>query len=167
MTVSNATGAASTSGTVTVTEAAPTGLTLSSMSGTGWTCTTLPVCTRADALAGGASYPAITVTVNVLANATSPQINSVSVSGGGSATASTTNSTTILAPALSDHEDSHGKLLVGSAERGVYGDGIKRSERGNNKRNRDRDRHSSNWRDLGFDGGNGMDLHDTANLYSR
>jgi len=94
--VSNGTPAGPTSGTVTVTETVPAGLTLVSMSGTGWTCpgggTT---CTRSDALAAGGSYPAITVTVNVAANATSPRVNQVSVSGGGSAGASTTDSTVI------------------------------------------------------------------------
>ena len=48
-----------------------------------------------DALAAGASYPAITVTVNVAVNAASPQINSVSVSGGGSGSATATDSTTV------------------------------------------------------------------------
>ena len=46
------------------------------MAGTGWTCTDNS-CTRGDALAGGASYPPITVTVEVAANATSPQLNVV------------------------------------------------------------------------------------------
>ena len=98
VTVSNATGAGPTSGTVTVTETVPTGLTLVSMAGlaTGWTCppggTT---CTRSDALSGGSSYLPITVTVNVAGNATSPLVNSVSVSGGGAATANATDSTTI------------------------------------------------------------------------
>src|SRR5204862_70088 len=99
-TVTNGNGASagSTSGTVTVTETVPSGLTLVSMAGTGWNCPSGGnTCTRNDALAGGSSYPAITVTVNVAANATSPQVNSVSVSGGGSATASTTDSTTIIA----------------------------------------------------------------------
>ena len=80
-------GPGSTSGTpVSVTDvltSAP-GLTVTSMTGTGWTCTTLPICTRSDALAAGQSYPPITVTVNVAANATSPQINQASVMGGGS-----------------------------------------------------------------------------------
>ena len=92
--VSNAVGAAPTSGSVTVTDTLPGGLTLSSMMGTGWTCTS-NTCTRSDALAGGASYPAITVTVNVGASASSPQVNSVSVSGGGSAGASFNDSTII------------------------------------------------------------------------
>jgi len=95
--VSNATGAGPTSGTVTVTDTVPTGLTLVSMAGTGWTCPPTPAnyCTRTDSLNGGPSYSAITVTVNVAANATSPQVNAVSVSGGGSVSAYTTDSTTI------------------------------------------------------------------------
>ena len=97
VTVSNAANAGPTNGIVTVTETLPSGLTLASMAGTGWTCTTNS-CTRSDVLLGGASYPAITVTVNVTANASSPQVNQVSVSGGGSATASATDSTTIIAP---------------------------------------------------------------------
>ena len=96
VTVANAVGAAATSGTVTVTEAVPAGLTLVSMSGTNWTCSVLPNCTRSDALAGGASYPPITVTVNVAGGATSPQNNSVSVSGGGSGPANIGDSTTVL-----------------------------------------------------------------------
>src|SRR5262249_18124728 len=72
------------------------------MSGTGWTCTTLPTCTRSDVLLGGTSYPAITVTVTVTSNATSPQVNSISVttaqneSNSGNNTA--TDSTVINAP---------------------------------------------------------------------
>jgi uncharacterized repeat protein (TIGR01451 family) len=96
VTVSNAAGGGATSGTVTVTETVPSGLTLASMAGTGWTCPSGgAACTRSDALAAGASYPAITVTVNVAASASSPQINQVSVNGGGSVSASATDSTTI------------------------------------------------------------------------
>ncbi len=89
-------GAAPTSGMVTVTDTVPSGLTLVTMAGNGWTCAG-NFCTRSDSLAAGASYPSITAMVNVAANATSPQVNSVSVSGGGSATASATDSTTIAA----------------------------------------------------------------------
>ncbi len=95
VTVSNASGAPSTSGTVTVTETVPSGLSLVSMSGSGWNCPGGNTCTRSDPLSGGVAYPSITVTVTVAGAATSPQVNSVSVSGGGSATASTTDSTTI------------------------------------------------------------------------
>jgi uncharacterized repeat protein (TIGR01451 family) len=95
VTVSNAPSAGPTTGPVTVTEAIPAGLTLASMIGSGWVCSANS-CTRNDALNGGASYPAITVTVNVAANAASPQVNQVTVSGGGSATASVTDSTVIV-----------------------------------------------------------------------
>ncbi len=96
VTVSNQLGAAATSGAVTVTDTLPSGLTLTSMSGTGWICTG-NACSRSDILNPGASYPVITVTGNVGAAATSPLVNSVSVSGGGSATASATDSTIVQA----------------------------------------------------------------------
>ena len=96
VTVSNAAGAAPTSGLVEATESLPSGLTLVSMSGSGWTCFGNS-CSRGDALAGGTSYPAITVTVDVASNASSPLVNSVSVAGGGSAPASATDPTVITA----------------------------------------------------------------------
>ena len=52
VTVTNALGAGATSGTVTVTESLPSGLTLVSMAGVGWTCAGT-CCTRSDALSGG------------------------------------------------------------------------------------------------------------------
>ena len=97
VTVSDTAGASPTSGTVTVTDTLPPGLAATAISGTGWACTLATLtCTRSDVLAAGSSYPAITVTVNVAGNATSPQVNMVSVSGGGSATAMATDSTTIV-----------------------------------------------------------------------
>jgi uncharacterized protein (TIGR03437 family) len=96
VTVSNNASAGSTAGTVTVSEAVPVRLTLVSMAGTGWTCAAIS-CTRSDALAAGASYPAITVTVNVASNAPSQVTNQVTVSGGGSASA-TANDATNIAP---------------------------------------------------------------------
>jgi uncharacterized repeat protein (TIGR01451 family) len=94
VTVSNAMNGATTSGPVTVNEAVPSGLQLVSMAGTGWTCEASS-CTRSDALGAGSSYPPITVSVVVALNATSPQVNEVTVSGGGSATASASDSTVI------------------------------------------------------------------------
>ena len=71
-------GFAATSGTVTVTDTLPAGLTATAISGTGWTCVLATLtCTRGDALAAGASYPAITVTVNVANNAAASVTNSV------------------------------------------------------------------------------------------
>ena len=95
--VGNAALAAATNGTVTVTETVPTGLTLVSMAGTGWSCSS-NTCTRSDALNPGSSYPSITVTVNVATDAPSQVTNQVSVSGGGSVTASASDVATIVAP---------------------------------------------------------------------
>jgi LPXTG-site transpeptidase (sortase) family protein len=90
-------GGAATVGAVTVTDALPAGLTPTSVAGTGWTCPA-PVgqtvsCARADALAGGASYPPVTVTVNVLQSAPSSVINTATVSGGGET--NTSNNTAV------------------------------------------------------------------------
>ncbi len=94
--VSNAAAAGPSSGTVTVTEALPAGLTLVSMSGAGWNCSGA-ICTRNDALDPGANYP-ITVKVNVGLEAASQVTNQVTVSGGGSTTSSAGDLTTILGP---------------------------------------------------------------------
>jgi uncharacterized repeat protein (TIGR01451 family) len=81
--VSNVSALGATSGTVTMSDTLPTGLTPTSASGTGWTCTLAVSCTRSDALAPGASYPAITVTASVSASAPSSVTNTATVSGGG------------------------------------------------------------------------------------
>jgi len=55
---------------IVVTEMAPPGLTVTKMSGSGWSCITLPTCTRTDPISGPSGvYPPITVTVNVDPNA--------------------------------------------------------------------------------------------------
>ncbi|MDF2629263.1 MAG: hypothetical protein K0R39_3094, partial [Symbiobacteriaceae bacterium] len=63
-------GTSPTTGTASVVLDVPAALTNRQLSGTGWTCNagTL-VCTRSDALAGTASYPTITLTVDVAADA--------------------------------------------------------------------------------------------------
>src|SRR5205814_4369453 len=83
ITVTNS-GAAASAGTVTVTDTLPAGLSATAIGGTGWTANlgTL-TCTRSDALAVGAGYPLITVTVNVATNAPSSVTNVATVSGGG------------------------------------------------------------------------------------
>ena len=98
ITVANQSGAGTTAGPVTVTESLPAGLTLVSMSGAGWNCSGNS-CSRSDLLAGGASYPAITVIVNVAANALSPLVNTATVSGGGSPP-ETAAYTTVINPNL-------------------------------------------------------------------
>jgi uncharacterized repeat protein (TIGR01451 family) len=85
LTVSNR-GQGPTAGAVTVTDTLPAGLTATSLVGAGWTCTLASVsCTRGDALAAGASYPPITLTVSVAATAPNSLTNTATVSGGGDA----------------------------------------------------------------------------------
>ena len=93
VTVTNS-GTPSTIGIVTLTDAVPSGLTPTTASGTGWTCTVTGAtvtCTRSDALAPGASYPLVTITVNVAANAPASVTNTATISGGGDV--NTTNNT--------------------------------------------------------------------------
>ncbi|MDB6067747.1 MAG: Nuclease [Pedosphaera sp.] len=77
---------AGTTGTVSVTDTLPPGLTATSIGGPGWTPNlgTL-TCTRSDILPAGSSYPPITLTVNVATNAPATVTNLVSVTGGGEA----------------------------------------------------------------------------------
>jgi len=77
-------GPGPTAGTVTVTDTLPAGLTATAITGTGWTCTVATLtCTRTDALASSASYPPITLTVSVAANAAASVTNIATVAGGG------------------------------------------------------------------------------------
>ncbi|MBK8069628.1 MAG: hypothetical protein IPK27_19005 [Rhodanobacteraceae bacterium] len=102
---------------VSVTDTPPTGLTITAMSGAGWTCTTLPTCTRNDLLAAGASYPDLTVAVTVASNAVSPQINSIAVTTAqlesNASNNSDTDSTTIVQP----------DLVISKAHTGVFAQG--------------------------------------------
>jgi exo-1,4-beta-D-glucosaminidase len=71
-------------GLVSLTDTLPWGLTVTAISGSGWTCDVSAVtCYREDSLAAGASYPPVTLTVSVAGNAPASVTNSVSVSGGG------------------------------------------------------------------------------------
>ena len=63
---------------VTVQELPPTWFQVLSMSGSGWSCTP-PVCVRSDTLAPGASYPDITVSVELRPGAPASVTNNVSV----------------------------------------------------------------------------------------
>lgn len=92
--VSNAVGAAPSKGAVTVGEIVPAGLALQSISGAGWSCTsTTAICTRSDALNAGASYPPITVSVNVATDGISQATNQVTLTGGGGAFATAASDT--------------------------------------------------------------------------
>src|SRR4029077_1425118 len=96
-------GSGPSSGQVTVTETPPAGLTVTALSGAGWTCTVATrTCTRSDALAPAASYPEISVTTSVGAGVAPGTVtNSAAVSGGGdtnSGNNTATDPTVIVAP---------------------------------------------------------------------
>lgn len=77
-------GIAPTVGVVNMTDLLSGFFTATDMSGPGWTCNLqTTTCTRSDALAPGASYPAITLTVDVSPTAPSLIINVATVDGGG------------------------------------------------------------------------------------
>ncbi len=85
MTATNS-GGSPTSGTVTLSDTVPTGLTPTAASGTGWNCGitgAMVNCTRSDALAAAASYPPVTLTVDVAPNAPPSVTNTATISGGG------------------------------------------------------------------------------------
>ena len=71
-------------GTITVTDVIPLGMTVTAMAGTGWTCASLPTCTRTDDISATTgfpiAYPTITVTVSVANPVPSTLTNFVSVS---------------------------------------------------------------------------------------
>ena len=72
--------------TVTVTDVLPSSFTFASFTGTGWSCAgpTTVTCTTSAVVAGrGASFNAITLTVNVPANSATSVSNTASVYGGG------------------------------------------------------------------------------------
>src|SRR6185369_8377450 len=104
LTVSNAGGAVS-SGTVTVVDTLPGGLTATALSGAGWSCAVSSLtCTRSDSLAAGASFAAITLTVNVAGNAPSSVTNTATVSGGGEVNTSNDSASDVTAIAGSSSD---------------------------------------------------------------
>jgi uncharacterized repeat protein (TIGR01451 family) len=83
ITVTNV-GTGDSSGLVTVTDTLPPGLTATSISGAGWTCTLATLtCTRSDVLPAGASFPPITLVVDIAPGTVGPLTNTATVSGGG------------------------------------------------------------------------------------
>ncbi len=86
--VSNVSLLGATSGVVTMNDTLPIGLTPTSATGTGWTCSvsgqTLS-CTRSDSLAKSSSYPSITVNASVSQAAPATVTNTAVIGGGGEA----------------------------------------------------------------------------------
>lgn len=84
--VSNISPLGPTSGLVTVNDTFPAGLTPTSYTATGWTCSIsgqTVSCTNSNVLAANSSYPAITITAAVLQTAPATLVNTAMVSGGG------------------------------------------------------------------------------------
>jgi len=120
LTVNNV-GTDATLGTVTVVDTLPAGLTATSISGTGWTCTLATLtCTRADSLAAGASYPAITLTVNVTAAAPGPVTNSVTVSGGGESNLANDTATDVTTISTFTFTTSNATMTVHAGQTATY-----------------------------------------------
>jgi uncharacterized repeat protein (TIGR01451 family) len=117
-------GGNATSGTVTLSDALPAALTPSDMSGIGWTCTPATTsCIRNDALAPGDSYPAITLVVDVAANAPALVTNAATVSGGGEANTfnSVASDPTTIDAASADPDLTLTKSHAGNFSRGQTG----------------------------------------------
>jgi hypothetical protein len=85
VTVINEEPDSATSGTVNISDTLPSGSTLSSYSGSGWTCSgsSTVACTSTAAVNGGDSYPQIQLIVNVPANSATSVTNNVVAYGGG------------------------------------------------------------------------------------
>jgi uncharacterized repeat protein (TIGR01451 family) len=93
LTVTNIGGTATT-GTSTVTDTLPAGLTPTAASGSGWTCAIVVqtvTCTSTAAVGSNAAFPAISITVSVAQSTAAAVTNSATVSGGGET--NTTNDT--------------------------------------------------------------------------
>lgn len=118
-------GGASTSGTVTVTDTLPAGLTVNTISGSGWSCNAggSPTCFRSDVLTSGASYPPITLTVNVSSSAPATVTNTASVSGGGDTNAANDSASdpTIVNPLPVGADLAITKTHAGDARAGQIG----------------------------------------------
>ncbi|MGH8399493.1 MAG: beta strand repeat-containing protein, partial [Gammaproteobacteria bacterium] len=103
-------GPAATSGTTTVTDPLPTGLTFVSGTGTGWSCSAVGqnvTCTTTTSIANGGNANPITLTVAVGSSAANPTNNTATVAVDSSifdnisSNNSSTDATTILKPDLS------------------------------------------------------------------
>lgn len=114
ITVSNL-GNGPTTGTVNVNDFLPFGLTVNSISGTGWICSNTN-CQRSDALAASSSYPSITLSVNVVAGSSGGVTNFANVTGGGEFNTlndSASDQTNITAPVLNITKTHNGIFIVG------------------------------------------------------
>jgi len=115
-------GDAPTSGAVNVTDPIPAGLTVTAINAPGWTCNSVPAaslsCSRSDALAAGASYPNIVLTVSIDGDVTGEVENTSTVSGGGDSdlsdnTSSSTNPVSNVADLAITKTASKDEVVIG------------------------------------------------------
>ena len=88
ITVSNVGTYGATSGLVTMNDTLPTGITPTSATGTGWSCSVSAQtvsCARSDVLAAGSSYPSITLNALVSQSAPATLTNTATIGGGSEA----------------------------------------------------------------------------------
>jgi uncharacterized repeat protein (TIGR01451 family) len=116
--VTNSRAASPTNGTVTVAETVPSNWKATfapENTAAGWLCdSTNFTCTRTDALAPGANYPNIIVTLQPASNSYTPlPINGATVSGGGGTGASTSDPDPTPLPLLSITQSHPGLLVPG------------------------------------------------------
>lgn len=115
-------GGAETSGTVTVIDTLPAGLTATSIGGDGWNCTLEGLtCSRSDVLQPEASFPAITLAVTVDNTAQATVVNSATVSVDGetfTGNNTASDSTTILMADLTVTKTHEGNFTQGKT--GTY-----------------------------------------------
>ncbi len=86
--VSNVSPYGATSGVVTINDTLPTGITPTSATGTGWTCSVsgqTVSCVRSDSLAAASAYPSITLNAIVSQASPATLVNTDIVAGGGEA----------------------------------------------------------------------------------
>ncbi len=117
-------GTGATTGTTTVTDTLPTGLSFVSATGTGWSCGAVSqtvTCTRPLGILGGAGVPSITVNTNVGAAAWPSVTNTATVATAGDSAApnnSSSDPTTVDAADLAISKSHTGAFLVGGT--GTY-----------------------------------------------
>ncbi|WP_294254984.1 putative Ig domain-containing protein [uncultured Sphingomonas sp.] len=112
-------GGATTSATLTATFTLPSGMTYSSASGSGWSCSgsgQSGSCSRTTGFSAG-SGPTITLNANFASNASSPLTPSVQLSGGGASnTASYSDSTVVVAtPTVTSISPASGSTAGGTS----------------------------------------------------
>lgn len=120
ITARNSGSTAISGGLVTVTDNVPTGMTIRSMAGTGWSCSvglTTGTCGRTATLAAQASFPSITLEVDVASTAAASLVNVATLSSGSIPNVVASDPTTIVppGPSLRIIKAHYGNFLQGLA----------------------------------------------------